>query len=159
MKQKYTIIKDPSKDALVIQEHAELDKESMSLLCEQSYPKETIQAAIRGGRGSVISAIRTLNLYPPLPYAQRMAQAVIDLYGADAPEGSTDLVFDDMEALLREPELADDLDDVEDESDDIDELLDEDDLEDEFDDDDKIDPVNSPLKVADDDSIEVDDDA
>ncbi len=159
MKQKYTIIKDPAKDALVIQEYAELDKEAMSLLCEQSYPRETVEAAIRGGRGAVISAIRTLNLYPPLPYTQRMAQAVMDLYDADAPEGSTDLVFDDMEALLREPDLADEIDDVEDDSDDLDDLLDEEDIEDEFDDDDAIDPVNSPLKIADDDSLDVDDDS
>ena len=37
MKQQYTILKDHDKSRLIIREFGELDKDSLSLLCEESY--------------------------------------------------------------------------------------------------------------------------
>jgi hypothetical protein len=37
MKQKYEILKDEDNKRLIIREYAELDKDVMSLLCEESY--------------------------------------------------------------------------------------------------------------------------
>ena len=48
MKQKYSIHKDIEKQALVIKEYGELNKEILSLLCEEAYPEEVIQGAIKG---------------------------------------------------------------------------------------------------------------
>jgi hypothetical protein len=46
MRQKYLILKDPDNDRLILREFAEVDKEMFSLLCEESYPTESLQAAI-----------------------------------------------------------------------------------------------------------------
>ena len=65
MKQKYTIIKDSTNKQLIIREFAELDKEILSLLCEETYEQKAILAAIKKGKDNLISALRTKNLYPP----------------------------------------------------------------------------------------------
>ena len=65
MKQKYPIIKDKKNKQLIIREFAELDKEILSLLCEETYEQKMIVAAIKSGQENLISALRTNNLYPP----------------------------------------------------------------------------------------------
>jgi hypothetical protein len=67
MKQKYTIIKDSKNKQLIVREFAELDKEILSLLCEETYEQKVILAAIKKGKEDLISALRTNNLYPPGP--------------------------------------------------------------------------------------------
>ena len=96
MKQKYTILKDVPNHQLIIREYAELDKDVLSLLCEETYADQTIQSVIKSGKESLISALRTKNLYPPVTYADKIADAVIALYGSGDKE-SADLLFDDVE--------------------------------------------------------------
>ncbi len=157
MKQKYTIAKNEEEKTMTISEFAELDKEMLSLLCEQSYDAEKIRQAIPGGVGKVISVLHTVNLYPPRTYAERLAEAVIDLYEGDGDKSSVDVFFDDQVILAEEIEAEEEmLEDLDEDSEDLDELL-EDDIEDEFEDSGSIDPVNSPLKIADDESLDVDD--
>jgi hypothetical protein len=96
MKQKYTIIKDSENNQLIIREFAELDKEVLSLLCEEAYEDNTIKSAIKTGKEAVISTLRTDNLYPVSKYAERIADAVIDLYASKDKE-SADILFDDIE--------------------------------------------------------------
>ena len=50
MKQKYTIMISDDNSKLVIHEFAELDKDVMSLLCEESYDFKTIKSAIKNGK-------------------------------------------------------------------------------------------------------------
>jgi hypothetical protein len=156
MKQKYTITKNEVDKTMTISEYAELDKEMLSLLCEQIYNAETMRNAIEGGIGKVVAAIHTVNLYPPRTYVERIAQAVIDLYGSE-DASSVDVFFDDQVILAEEIEAEEELiEEIDEDADNLDELL-EDDLEDEFDDSESIDPVNSPLKIAEDESLDVDD--
>lgn len=156
MKQKYTIVRDDKNKQLVIREFAELDKQILSLLCEETYDSKAIRAAIKSGRENLISALRTNNLYPPGIYAEKIADAVKDLYATKGQE-STDLFFDDLELLAIESGPApkkDDVDDIEEEveeqGEDMDELL-EDDFESNYEDKDKLNKLDSSLKIADDD--------
>jgi hypothetical protein len=155
MKQKYTILKDNDNRRLVIQEYAELNKETMSLLCEETYENKVIRLAIKSGKESLISILRTKNLYPPNSYTEKIADAVIDLYGSKGKE-SVDLFFDDIELLTKEREALEIAEDLEDESCDMDELL-EDDFEDTYDDKGEIKKIDSSLKIADDDYVDIDD--
>ena len=150
MKQKYTIIKDGANKQLIIREFAELDKEILSLLCEETYEEKEILAAIKKGKDNLISALRTKNLYPPGIYAEKIAAAVKELFAVKEKE-SEELFFDDLELLARanepKPEAAEEPDEKEDG--DIDELL-EDDYESDYDDNDPPKKLNSSLKIADD---------
>jgi hypothetical protein len=153
MKQKYTIVKDDKNSQLIIREFAELDKEILSLLCEETYDAKVIRAAIKKGRDDLIATLRTNNLYPPGVYAKKIAETVQELYAAGAEE-SADLFFNDLEllAIESEPEPEEDHKDetVEAQGDDMDELL-EDDFESDYEEKEKINKLNSSLKVADDD--------
>ena len=152
MKQKYTIIKDSTNKQLIIREFAELDKEILSLLCEETYDQKEILGAIKKGRENLITALRTKNLYPPGIYAEKIAAAVRELYATKGKE-SEELFFDDLELLARanEPETrsAEKPAEKQDEDGDIDELL-EDDFESDFEDEEPPKKLDSSLKIADD---------
>jgi hypothetical protein len=145
MKQKYTIVKDVKNRQLIIREFAELDKEILSLLCEETYEQKVIRAAIRSGKEELIAALRTDNLYPPGIYAEKIADAVKELYTAKGKE-SEDLFFNDLELLAKEPEPPEAEEQVEEESEELDELL-----EDEFESDYEKKEELKNLKIADDD--------
>jgi hypothetical protein len=159
VKQKYLISKNEEKNELIIQEHGELDKDIFSLLCEQAYDGDVIEAAIEGGEAKLVAAIRTENLFPIGIYAKRIAEAVINLYRAK-DDSSVELFFNDTELVARGQEAPDDIDvdDDDDDSDDIDELLDDDDIDDsDFDEKDDIGKISYPLKITDDDGGDDDD--
>jgi hypothetical protein len=153
MKQKYTIVKDDKNSQLIIREFAELDKEILSLLCEETYDAKVIRAAIKKGSDDLIATLRTNNLYPPGIYAKKIAETVRELYAA-GDQKSVDLFFNDLEllAIESEPKPREDSKDeaVEEQGDDMDDLL-EDDFETDYEEKDKINKLNSSLKVADDD--------
>ncbi|MGD8990829.1 MAG: hypothetical protein PVI00_05170 [Desulfobacterales bacterium] len=153
MKQKYSIVRDDKNNQLIIREFAELDKQILSLLCEETYNSNMIHAAIKQGSSHLISALRTNNLYPPGIYAAKIAESVMQLYATKSQE-SVDLFFDDLELLAVEsrsdPEPDDEEKPVEERSEDVNELL-EDDFESEYQEKDKISKMNSSLKIADDD--------
>lgn len=155
MKQKYTVLKDNEKKQLIIREYGELDKDMMSLLCEEAFEEAAILTAIEGGKPALISSLRSDNLYPPLAHAEKIAASVATLY--QKPDQDTaDIVFDDRELLAGEDDDSEtyneeDVDlDGDDEPDELDNLLD---------DDIKIKNTSSAIKIADDDSVEIDDDA
>ena len=153
MKQKYTIVKDDKNNQMIIREFAELDKEILSLLCEETYDSKVIRAAIRSGRDKLISALRTNNLYPPGIYAIKIADAVKELYATKGQE-SVDLFFNDLELLAVESEpeaqAVDKEEEVEEQAEDVDELL-EDDFESNYEEKEKISKLDASLKIADDD--------
>ncbi|MEJ2286745.1 MAG: hypothetical protein P8X85_24490 [Desulfobacterales bacterium] len=150
MKQKYTIVKDAKNKQLIIREFAELDKEMLSLLCEETYEQKDIRAAIKKGKEFLISTLRTNNLYPPGIYAEKIAEAIKNLYATKDKE-SEDLFFDDLELLAykAQPRSKDDEEPIDSQDDEMDEIL-EDDFEDEYEDDDKLKKLGSSLKIADD---------
>ena len=152
MKQKYSILRDFQNHQLIIREYAELDKEVLSLLCEETYADQTIQSEIKSGKESLISTLRTKNLYPPVTYADKIAEAVITLYESGGKE-SVDLLLDDVELLAGEPSSSEIEPEAGEESGDMEDLLD-DDINGSYEGNDTIKKLDSSLKIADDDSIE-----
>ena len=155
MKQKYLIIKDKEKKQIKIQEFAELNKEMLSLLCEEAYDYKIIKYALFSGPETLISALRTNNLYPPGIYAEKIASAVAELYKSKDRD-SMELFFDDINLLAKNRKIAKVAEQVEDESADVDEML-EDSFEDTFEDKDDLKKIDSPLKAAGDDFSDADD--
>lgn len=160
MKQKYEIIKDDEKKTLILREYAELDKDILSPLCEESYDITTLAAAVSGGQSALIAALRTKNMYPPGFYAERIADAVAELLEGRERQVA-ELLFDDIELLNREREIerqqaeVAEKAEIKDEVEQIDELLADDfeDDEDDFEGGGEIKDINS-LKVADDEYVE-----
>jgi hypothetical protein len=101
MKQKYVIEKADDGEGIVVKEYAELDKEILSLLCQERYVKADLAAAQARGKTALIEAIRTNNMYPPSFYADQIADAVIGLMSSDT-DPTTELFFDDRELFLQE---------------------------------------------------------
>lgn len=156
MKQKYAIIRDDDQNLLIVREYAELDKEMMSLLCEETYPQQTIAAAAQQGHQAVIDAVRTNNMYPPTAFALPIAEAIGALF-AKGGNTSAELFFDDKEMFAKELEQVEKEPEEEVEEDvDVDDLL-EDGIEDDFDDDKVLKDLKSSLQVADEDANDIED--
>jgi hypothetical protein len=155
MRQKYIIERNEDKGGYVIKEYAEVDKDMFSLLCSESIDAQSIGEAIQAGPEFVVAKIRTKNMYPPLPFAHKIAEALIELDRAE-DQHSIEISFDDKELLVVEEQEADE--DPNEESAEIDELLEDDDVsEPEIDPKDDLKNITTSLKVADDDSIATDD--
>lgn len=123
MKQKYLISKEDDKNKLIIKEFAELDKERLSLLCEEEYDNKIIKSAILKGKEALISQLRTNNMYPPGVYAEKIAQAVIDIFGSKDSQ-SIELSFNDVDLLIKEQAPSEDIDETKSVvDDDVDELI------------------------------------
>ncbi len=148
MKQKYLILNDKENKQFKIQEFAELNKEMLSLLCEEVYNHQTIKSAISLGKDELIAALRTNNMYPPGTYAEQIADAVIELHRSEDRE-SMELFFDDINLLAKNIEAAKAAKQVEDKPAALDDLL-EDDYDESFSEKDDIKKIDSSLKIADD---------
>lgn len=154
MKQKFSIQKNDTEQELIIRESAELDKDTMSLLCEVTFQADAIKSAMATGREALIAALRTRNMYPPRTYAEMIADAVQNLY--QSPDSDTaELVFNDLDLLSHERVSTTVLDDIKDEAGEIDELLD-DDFDDDYDETTDIKKINSPIKIEEDTTTNLD---
>ncbi len=155
MKIKYMLERVAETEKLKIREFGELDKDIMAVLCEVSYDDADIIDAIDDGMAYLISEIRSDSLYPPVSHIGKIAEQIIAMYGPDGKQ-SVDLLFDDKELLMQEQadedELADLKEDVDiaepDEPDELDELLNDDVID--------IQSKATKIKIADDDSVDVD---
>jgi len=154
MKQKYLILNDKENKQIKIQEFAELNKEMMSLLCEEAYGYQSIKSAISAGKDELIATLRTNNLYPPGIYAQQIADAVIDLHKSKKQE-SVELFFDDKNLLTKTRKPVKIAEQVEDEEVDSDDLL-EDDFDESYIEKDQIKKIDKSLKVVDEDYVDDD---
>ena len=155
MKQKYEILKNEDGTRFIIRELAELDKDIMSLLCEESYDASVVESAIGAGKERLISTIRTKNLYPPRSYAEKLAEAVMNFDDAKNQEPVI-VLFDDTSTLSKEILVEELMDLGDEETEVLDDLLD-DDFEDNPDESDEI-KIDSSIKIADDDVGDVEDD-
>ena len=149
MKQKYLIMKSYEKDKLTIRELGELEKETYSLLCEETYDSKIIRSSIEKGKTNLISILRTQNFFPIGIVAEKITEAVINMYTSENDQ-SVELFFDDLDLLKTKRKKRKIVDDLEDEASKIDDLL-EDDVTDLGFDENEIKDVTSPLKGADDD--------
>ncbi len=156
MKQKYAIIRDDEQNTVIIREYAELDKEMMSLLCEESYPQDAMAAAVKEGHQAVVDAIRTNNMYPPTVFAGPIASAIEGLF-EEGGNLSAELFFDDKELFAKEVEAAEEEseNDVDKEVG-VDELL-EDDIDDGLEDEKVLKNLKTKIKVTEDDSDSAED--
>lgn len=130
MKQKYVVLLDENTEKLAIQEYAELDKEMLSLLCEETYETHAIKDAMGRDRNALIQALRTHNMYPPGAYTERIADAVVEVFQSDG-NTSAELFFEEkdlfeiQETVKSSAEASEDEDEDEDDVG-VDELLDDD---------------------------------
>jgi hypothetical protein len=155
MKQKYLIINDKENKQFKIQEFAELNKETLSLLCEEAYDYKTINSAVSTGKDALISTLRTNNLYPPGIYAEKIANAVIELRKSKDEE-SVALFFDDINLLVKKRKSAAITEQLEDDSADLDGML-EDDFDDDLSEKNGLKKIDSSLKIEDDDYVDIND--
>ena len=156
MKQKYAIIRDDAQKTVIVREYAELDKEMMSLLCEESYTQDAMAAAVAAGHQAVVDAIRTNNMYPPTVFAGPIASAIEGLF-QEGGNLSAELFFDDKELFSKDVQTPEeDSDDDVDKEVGVDELL-EDDIDDDFEDEKVLKNLASKLKVAEEDNDGIED--
>ena len=158
MKQKFAIIKDDDQQNILVREYAELDKEMMSLLCEETYPIEALKTAVATGPQAVVNTLRTNNMYPPTVFAQAIAEAVEGLLGEDG-NASAELFFDDKELFNldadQKPIVEEEEEELEsDEEVEVDELL-EDDYEDDYEDEKVLKDLKSSIKVTEEGNTEI----
>jgi hypothetical protein len=149
MKQKYLILNDKENKQFKIQEFAELNKEMLSLLCEEAYSYQTIKSAVSAGKEELIAALRTNNMYPPGIYAEQIADAVVTLQQSKENE-SVELFFDDINLLNNSRDSVKVTEPVEEEPADLDDMM-EDNYDESYTEKDEIKKINSSLKIADDD--------
>jgi len=156
MKQKYVILKDAEKKNLIIREHAELDKEIYSLLCEETYGDSNVMKAISGGKEVLIAALRTNNFYPPLLQADKISDAVMAVYASGNTQ-PVEIYIDDIEHLAQEPiELLTD-DTIESESEQIDEIFEES-FEENYEGKGSMDKLKTSIKIAEDEFVDNEED-
>ncbi len=158
MRQKYEIIRDDDNKRLIIREFAELDKDIMSLLCEETYDRKAVKTAMGLDKDALIAALRTKNLYPPGVYAEKIAEKVIELFTAKG-KTSEEIVFDDLEFLSREHDAAAAAAAYEGDGGEIDELLDVGTEEEKFEEGDELKKLDSTLKIEDDEFADLDDES
>ena len=149
MKQKYLIINDKKNKQFKIQEFAELNKEMLSLLCEETYDYKTIISAVSAGKAALISTLRTNNFYPPGNYAEKIAAAVYHLHKSKAEE-PVELFFDDINLLVKKRQSPEASAPLEDDSADLDDVL-EDEFNDDYPEKGRVKKIDSSLKIEDDD--------
>ena len=153
MKQQYTILKNHDNSRLIIREFGELDKDSLSLLCEETYDNVEVSNAVDTDREKVISVLRTKNMYPPRGHAEKIADMVIDFYTANKSE-PVNISIDEPAASSKEV-LTEAFMGIEEDAEIIDDLLEED-FDGDSDDSDEI-KIDSSIKIADDDAADVED--
>jgi len=152
MKSKYTIYKDEENKHLIIKEYAELDKDALTFVCEETYPDKMIEDAIAKGSEELISALRTINFYPSGMYAQGLAQAIIEFYRTKSTEPA-EIAYDDSAFLPKTRVKRVIEEDIESETDDIEEEID-DDFDEKFEEEPNIKKINSSLSLADEDDFD-----
>jgi hypothetical protein len=160
MKQKYLILKNDNANKLTIKEFAEIGERNVySLACEEIYDGEVVKSAITRGKEALISALRTKSLYPSGSYAEKIAESVINLYSSENDK-SQELFFDDKKYISKERKKPEKLDDVEDEPVESDNLFGEEQAEiDEFLGEDNIKGAINPIKVAEDESNDIEEES
>jgi hypothetical protein len=111
MRQKFRICQAKHQKILTIQEFAVVEKDTKNvdsamlrddhfdLIGQQDYDGETIARSAAAGPVELVETLRTPNLYPIAPYAQRIAESVVDLI-ADDKDRCIDLFFDDNELFV-----------------------------------------------------------
>ena len=75
-----------------------VQKGSFSFLCEETYESEIIVSSISIGMNALVATLRTNNLFPIEPYANKIAESVIELYNS-SEDGPVELFFNDVDLI------------------------------------------------------------
>ncbi len=110
MKHKYKLSKTDQQNKLKIVESAELDKGMFTTTCEESYDSEAVLAAIAKGKNSLISTLRTQNLFPPEFFIGKIADSIIEFY--DSSEESIEITINEIDMMASEDEPEDEPEDT-----------------------------------------------
>lgn len=159
MKSKYLLSKQDG--AIVIEERGELDPGTFSSLSEKRMDIEDFDEAVKIGTAAVVEVFRDNNIFPPIAYANQIADAIIAML-EDGAESEKELLFNDLDFLVKGERPIIVTPDVEAEAteiDIIDDMLADDVDEEAFIEDDFSsleDPESGSLKVADDDIGDMD---
>ena len=145
MKQKFTLIKDEKKQKLIIREYAELDKDILSLLCEETYDADIVAEAIAKGPKVLVATLRTKNLYPPSAHMDQIVKEVVSFYESDSID-SKDIFLNDVDLLTHEEEEVIEIEEELDDDAVVDDLLD-DETDDEVEADLEIKKIKTSLKI------------
>ena len=110
MRQKFVISRNVDENSLKIREYAILTripkntpalaqpKEQYSLLGQEIYDDDIVETSISRGKRYLVATLRTNNLFPIQPYANKIAESVMELYKTENGEPA-ELFFDDVDLL------------------------------------------------------------
>ena len=98
MKQRFSISRNTGGEKIVIKEYAELDKGVYSLLCEESYAVEAVEAALAKGPDHVIALLRTESFFPISYFAEKLI-ATLDDYIQQGSAEAVKIEADDTECI------------------------------------------------------------
>jgi hypothetical protein len=121
------------------------------LLCEETYPLDTIQESLDAGMDAVIAALRSPNFYPTRYASEKLAVAVAEICRAKDAD-RMELVLDDVQVFSDDQDPADVLEEFEEANDGP-----GDDLEGLLADEDKLSNTKGTLRIADSEDIDEDD--
>jgi hypothetical protein len=111
MRQKYRICQHIKEKIVNIQELVvdEKDTKNISstmlrddhfdLIAEQQYDAEAIARSVAGGCDAMVTTLRTVNMFPIAPYAEKIAESVIALT-KDGNDRCVELFFDDNDLFV-----------------------------------------------------------
>ena len=74
----------------------ENDRDMFSLLNEAVYDKKAISSVMKRGMKALIGTLRTQNMYPPLKFTEKIADAVSEVLKSKK-NPSIEIILDDME--------------------------------------------------------------
>ena len=98
MRYKYIVETKDKDNALVLTEYMKGDEDRFSLLNEVVYDKKIISSARKRGMNALIDVLRTQSMYPPLSFAEKIADAVSEVLKSKT-NPSMEIILDDMEFL------------------------------------------------------------
>lgn len=113
MRQKYLICQSLKKKTVTIQEFAVVEKDTKNvpsdmlrddhfdLIAEQHYDPASIARSAAVGSDAVMETLRTPNLFPIAPYAEKIAESVIALT-KEENDRCIELFFDDNDLFVTE---------------------------------------------------------
>ncbi len=96
MRLKYIVEKKDKNNELVLMEYMEDDQDRFSLLNEAVYDKKTISSAKKRGVKALIGLLRTQNMYPPIKFAEKIADTVFEVLKSKK-NFSMEIILNDME--------------------------------------------------------------
>ena len=149
MKQRFSIARNAGGEKIVIKEYAELDKGAFSLLCEESYELETIKSAFDKGPSQVLALLRTESFFPTSYFAEKLIVNLTDYIKQGGSE-PVKIDVDDSECISNSSKAAAEGDN----GGGIDVLL-EVDSEDIIADDGVVGKLDAPIKIAEDETVEI----